>query len=89
MGAQTERQQKGHIMSIAVTIPSLGIFVQYTYDEESGVGVWQVTTIDRQKGLYQHHLMLYSDGDMSLAHVQERGTTFEMLTAPSSTETKQ
>lgn len=82
---------------MAIHIPGLKIIVGYTYDEESGIGVWQVTSDRPQEGPCQHILILYSDGDAALAHTQSDGTTVEQIKDPdnpidygvTTTETKQ
>lgn len=63
---------------MAVKIEHLGIIVQFAYDEESAIGVWQVTPITPEIGPCSHALILYSDGDVALAHIQKgKPTQFE------------
>lgn len=63
---------------MAVRIEHLGIVIQFAYDEESAMGVWQIEPIVKETGPCHHAVILYSDGDMALAHTQEgKGTQFE------------
>lgn len=63
---------------MAVRIEHLGITVQFAYDEESAIGVWQIEPIKPESGPCCHAVILYSDGDMALAHTQkDKGTQFE------------
>lgn len=56
---------------MAVRIEHLGIVVQFAYDEESAIGVWTIEPIVKETGPCHHAVILYSDGDMALAHSKE------------------
>lgn len=63
---------------MAIKIPHLGIVIQFAYDEESAMGVWQIEPIKPETGPCHHAVILYSDGDMALAHTQKgHATQFE------------
>lgn len=63
---------------MSVRIEHLGITVQFAYDEESAIGAWQIEPIVKETGPCHHAAILYSDGDMALAHIQKgKATQFE------------
>lgn len=52
------------------TIPELGINVQYTYDEASAVGVWNVWIIKDELNDAPYVGCLYNDGVALLCHAE-------------------
>lgn len=63
---------------MAIKIEYLGIIVQFAYNEESAIGAWTIEPIVKETGPCQHAVILYTDGDMALAHSQKgRATQFE------------
>lgn len=54
-----------------ITIRELGINVQYTYDEASAVGVWNVWTIEDELSNCKHYGCLYTDGSALMCHMQK------------------